>query len=484
MTTLAQLLEDGLPAGMIADASAWTAKADDFPRPVGGGSTSGVRFIAGGVSVSLPEIDERWGDPADAATAVCTLAEQVRGREPGILTRSFPALAVELVRGGPRPRFPAERGWLVAVRLAEAVRIVLEDAATAGDVTAARVLPLVHRTRFLLLWAPRRFPAVSFPVSQALGSPDALVPRAEQARLDWALDLVNHEEHLRSLSWQPGFLERELRRLVFVDHVGTGRREPLPAPLPTNMMPQAAGADPDPGFRAWLAREAFLPRFMLGHTWRVLRPAVGRGPFAVLALMAMLLLTPAVVSASAFDGHVVGVLRGAAGLTGATYLVMFLLTMRCPEMTSLWCLRLPAGAALGMVALISLDDGWARTSGRAAPLIAAAALLAAAAGYLAFEAQAHGVPYGRVLAGRVLAVVGLGFAHAVGVASLVLALIVPAVGPGLAGTLAGHCATPPAELLTLAASVGLAAGVLLQMLWDDRPVTYPLTHLPWRGRTR
>ncbi|ONH38293.1 hypothetical protein BL254_00670 [Protofrankia sp. BMG5.30] len=519
---------------MVANAAAWTAVAVDFPRDGGWDTTSGVRFGGDGSSVSLPDARERWGDPATATAAVYRLAAQVRDREPGILRRIFPALAVGLVRGEQAPapapspsgppvpagRLSVEEGWLVAVRLVEAVRIVLADAATAGDRSAAGILPLVHRTRFLLLWAPRRFPAVDFPVRRAFGSLEAFLPRAEQARLDWALDLVNHEEHPGLLSWSTERLDAELRRLAFVGPApapppggtppagaGTGWHEPLPAPLPADVMreiatPSGAG-DPDPGFRSWLVREAFLPRFMLLPAWRTLRPTVGRRPLVVLALLAMLLVAPAV--AVAFDGHPVGVLRGVAAVAGAAYLAMFLLAVGRREMTSLWCLRLPAGAALGAVALISLDDGWAHPDGWAWPMIASAVLLATATGYLVFEAQGHGVPGGRILAGRVLAVVLLGFAHAVGVASLALAAVVPAVKPGLASTIAGASATAPgvtgpgvvglvtvdpgvaggpAVPLTLAASVGLAAGVLLQMLWDDRPVTYPLTHLPWRGRAR
>ncbi len=298
------------------------------------------------------------------------------------------------------------------------------------------------------------------------------------------------------LSWQAEKLDAELRRLAFVDTAsadtagantaGAGRHELLSTPLPATAMPAtalpAATGDPDPGFRTWLVREAFLPRFMLLPSWRVLRPTVGRRPLGVLLLMATVLLAPVV--AVVFDTHPLGVLRGVAAVTGAAYLAMFLLAARRREMTNLWCLRLPAGAALGMAALISLDDAWAHTNTWIWPVIASAALLTVATGYLAFEAQGHGIPGGRILAGRVLAVVALGFAHAVGVASLVLAAVVPAVKPDLAQTLAGPGATPPAVLLTLAASVGLAAGVLLQMLWDDRPVTYPLTHLPWRGRAR
>ncbi len=482
MTTLDQVLADGLPSGMIADASGWTAVAvDDFPRESGGGTTRGVRFVAGGVTISLPDVRQPWGDAADAARAVYRLAEQIRTRQPGVLVRSFPALAVELVLGGPA-QLPVEEGWRVAVRIVEAVRIVLEDAATAGDVTAARVLPLVHRTRFLLLWAPRRFPSVQFPVTRALGSQEALFPRAEQARVDWALDLVNHEDHPLLLSWRAGVLDAELRRLAFVDVTGPDRHTLLSGPLPAAVPAPAQAAPDDPRFRAWLAREAFLPRFMLLPTWRMLRPTVGRRPLGVFGLLAMILLAPVV--AVALRGHPVGVLRGVAAVAGTAYLAIFLLAVGSRETTNLWCLRLPAGAALGMVALISLDDTWAHPDTWTWPVVASVVVLAVAGGYLTLEAQGHGVPGGRILAGRVLAVAGLGLAHAVGVAALVLAAVVPAVTPDLAHKLAGPGAASPAELLMLAASVGLAAGVLLQILWDDRPVTYPLTHLPWRGRAR
>jgi cytochrome c oxidase subunit IV len=37
-------------------------------------------------------------------------------------------------------------------------------------------------------------------------------------------------------------------------------------------------------------------------------------------------------------------------------------------------------------------------------------------------------------------------------------------------------------MLLLGAGAGLVIGVFLQVLWEDRPVTYPLSHLELTGR--
>jgi hypothetical protein len=93
------------------------------------------------------------------------------------------------------------------------------------------------------------------------------------------------------------------------------------------------------------------------------------------------------------------------------------------------------------------------------------------------------VPRRRLIA-RSAAVAALGYVHAIGVAGLVLAFVVPAVKPSLADKLAALAGPATAARLLLCAAVGLAAAVFLQVLWDDRPVTYPLSHLPWTGRAR
>jgi hypothetical protein len=38
-----------------------------------------------------------------------------------------------------------------------------------------------------------------------------------------------------------------------------------------------------------------------------------------------------------------------------------------------------------------------------------------------------------------------------------------------------------AQLIVLGAAIALALGVFLQVLWEDRPATYPLGRLQWRS---
>ncbi|SNQ50506.1 conserved membrane hypothetical protein [Frankia canadensis] len=238
----------------------------------------------------------------------------------------------------------------------------------------------------------------------------------------------------------------------------------------------------EPRFGEWLAQEALLPRFMLGSCWQVLRPAAGQVRYAIAGLLMLLGACPALVYAFG-AAHPVGALRAVAGLAAITYLAIVGLAVRRTASVNLWCLRLPAGAALGMVALISLDDGWAARHGWAW-LYASAALVGLALGYLLLEAVGHGVAGTVTLVRRVAWVAVLGWTHAVAIAAITLAAVVPAVAPGIDETINGPTAASAAQTLTLAAAVSLAAGVLLQVLWDDRPATYPLTHLPWKGRTR
>jgi hypothetical protein len=464
MTGLAEVLRAGLPARVAGAADGWHASPTE--------SGPGVCLSRGGGSVVcmvLPGLRGEWGQAAASVRAgLESLAEQVRDHQVLDLARSYPAFAALLVDA-----LPPGQGWLAAVRLAEACLLIIEDAPTGKDVSASRVLPLVRRARFLLLTAPDRYAGVNYPSKSVLGSYRLFEAYRERARGEWAHDLINSDDHPYLRHWSAEQLDEELRRLIrVVDASGRDAFRALPAP------PATDPTDWD-GFGAWLVQEAFLPRFMLGAAWDEARRQAGYWP--LLAVIPFLLMALAPVAGTRW-GTGSELLRGTGCAAGATYLAIICLTIWRQPLAFPWCLRLPAGAALGMVALLSLDDLWAPQHGRWW-LATSVALIGAAVGYLLLEASAHGVPRRRLLQ-RAVAVAVLGYVHAIGVAALVLAFVVPAVKPSLADKLAALTGTGTAAKLCLCAAVGLAAAVFLQVLWDDRPVTYPLSHLPWTGRVR
>ena len=104
------------------------------------------------------------------------------------------------------------------------------------------------------------------------------------------------------------------------------------------------------------------------------------------------------------------------------------------------------------------------------------------------EAVGHGVG-GRRLARRPPVVSLIGLIHGLLVSLIGLRFLLPIFaaspqnGPALScWYAAGSChgmALPVPALLGLATAWSLAAGVFLQIIWDDEPVTAPLAHVSW-----
>ena len=127
-----------------------------------------------------------------------------------------------------------------------------------------------------------------------------------------------------------------------------------------------------------------------------------------------------------------------------------------------------------MAGLATVGSEWAGSPGWAwwlAPL----GLVAAAAGYLCLKCRNHDVRRTAVVRG--LGATLLGLAHAVAVALIALATVLP-----LAARPDAFPGRGSSELwaLWVAASVGLALAVFTQVLWDDRPVPVGPVH-PERG---
>lgn len=399
--------------------------------------------------------DDRWGQtPWSAQLGITRLAALLQKEPFGyVVIQGFPQGVGSLLRAK-----PTRYSWTWAVRLVEAVAMLTEEAAAAGDRLAGRRLPLVHRTRFLLLNGPRlgRANATLLNTKEPLGP--TLDERAGQARDDWFQDLVNHEDQVVLGSWSPALMDAELRLVVDEGLLGT-----------------------DEAFDRRVLREAFLPRFMLIDAWKRLplraqHWALASATLLVVATLVTLFGLPGLLSPVAIQWAV-------GGLAGAAYISIVAGAGLVDRTVGyLACLRLPAGAAVGLLAVMSFGSNWVRTPG-AWWLWAALTLLAASWGYLFLEAIAHGAPRWPAL-GRAALVTALGFAHGVAVAAIVIPIVGRAIVAHLVKDLGCLSGSDVSQLLVLAASVGLAVGVFLQVLWDDRPVTYPLTHLAWRGRGR
>ena len=221
------------------------------------------------------------------------------------------------------------------------------------------------------------------------------------------------------------------------------------------------------------ARETLLRQFAVGavaklvpqlgerwhHTRWLLLLAGGSGAGTVVAVTLAALgaweatATPAILAMAAYGLLAVAVLVGGP-LVGYPTL-----------------LRMPAAAAIGQAAIAASPDGWGHaTSVRL--IMTAVVFVAVATIYLMVEARMVG-DYGpgqAVKGGGTVAAIGV--AHSFLVAVILTEWLVPltvavgVLGPGGAGGNLPH--------VLLLSGVGLAAGVLLEVLWQDNPATYPI----------
>ncbi|WP_431887564.1 hypothetical protein [Nocardiopsis alba] len=277
-----------------------------------------------------------------------------------------------------------------------------------------------------------------------------------------------------------------------------------------------------------------LPRFATGRAWgialgcrRAHRPTSRVVLFALVALCAV----------GAFAGTVWALMDEGTSLTvglvpaALTYVLIGVGTLCFGRLWAMpLMLRLPAAAAVGLIVLVALHPDWWTNIRPGPALYTLLALLGGASfGYLLIEVRNHNsgqFPEGLRAAFRPLTLLGIralsvaitGIAHAFLIALLGMAVIAPVFseeGPRLTiawggeeqeagqetGTPAPETAdtpgpaeptvTPPQEpprqpgdpwaILAAATFWCLAAGVFSQILWDDQPITAPLTHRRWRN---
>jgi len=441
----------------------WTLRQEGRDRLVLSAARPPIAVAAGGTARTL--LTASFGNAGQVADALERIRLAVEGDGGGNqVLRSLPQLAGDLLQ---------EEGswerWRVTVRLVEALHPSCVQRAAAGDGEARLLLPLLERGRFLLLSEPARMQLEDDDaevVAGAFGGRAELAWRARQARDTWALALRNPGGNPLLEAWPAAVTEREACLLVLRR---AGDRGPL------RLQPTPASGS---SLARSVLRELLLPRFAARASWRVARLL---HPAWLLALpLALWAAAPAVVVALvALAVWVVplrlagvGAVTAAAWIGLAGYAFAALATILAgPSASYLYGFRIPSGVALGLSVLVALAPAQWRDGPHPllVGLFAGAAFL-----YLAIEARNHTVAPWWVPLRRAGLILVLGLAHGVAVAAPVLLWVAPVFTPGFAMP---EVLSDAAGLLALAASAGLALGVILQVLWDDRPITYPLAHL-------
>lgn len=228
----------------------------------------------------------------------------------------------------------------------------------------------------------------------------------------------------------------------------------------------------------------WLPRASLTSAATALQPRVLFLPWLPLLAAGTVL--------ALFLGGVTTVATGAAlavlalGLLGVVFLP--------PHADFLLLLRIPAATLVGSLVLLSLTPRWWLDS---SAWRVGAGLLALATVYLAVEARLHGnTRRHALLRGVGVALLGTGYAALVNL--VMLRFVTPSLaehGECLLGwwtnspwqglTLTGTCVadlgatrtSAPVAMVTLMTGWSFAAGLVAQILWDDRPLTAPLGRL-------
>ncbi len=388
---------------------------------------------------------------------------------------------------------PETQRWSSLAEIYEACYRLCEqgahDQSAAGGIAYAARLSAAQlaRTRWVLLSQPFASEArpESSDLQQVNEEPGRLVALAQQARDDWLAVLAVIDDYPQ-LAARIGDLEADAAALaaIKITEKQLGLDKPDDADLADAVGREAA---------SFAVTRLLLPRFAWAVATRsYVRQAAAWSRFfsaaaclAVVAVLVQLLISVLLPWPSGYTS--------AAFTALAIYPLIGLAAAAEPSATWPWLLRQPAGAAVGLLALASFGSTWwfagsspgqtARAVGVTGGLVAAALL------YLYIEAIGHGVRGCRLLR-RPPGVTLVGLMHGLLISLIGLRFLLPfftSIPTGGAALTCWYAAAPcrslvlPAPvLLGLAAAWSLAAGVFLQIIWDNEPVTAPLGHVSWR----
>lgn len=356
-----------------------------------------------------------------------------------------------------------------------------------------------------------------------------LIDRCREARRIWQTCLDSYQSHPYLATATPDELEHELAQLIFID---AHSRRPLT--LGVRPLSETAGLDAeDRAIVTSVTDRHLLPRFHLGPVIALgcadltiartrrrttqrprslrrnrtegngRRSAESRNPASLprppritrTATPCLRRIVAAGVIAAALATAVSTALDAAwpvgIRLALATYALIGIgVTVFGWLWAAMWLLRLPAASAVGFFILISLPEDWWRrlltvsSCERVTPSRTAVGILMLISyGYLLLVARKHGVaPFTALY--RSAVVWGIAVVHAFLVSVICLGGVAPAFtakGAELMTLLQTTGTAGAWGVLLLATSWCLAVGVISQILWQDRAITAPLSHLTWRA---
>jgi hypothetical protein len=225
---------------------------------------------------------------------------------------------------------------------------------------------------------------------------------------------------------------------------------------------------------AEFASHHLLPRYDLARTWKLSNSLYRSWTWAATVLVGALLIAgPLLLWLGPGGPHArLGWAAHAGGL--ALALLVLAAVRAAPVVAYPYCLRLPAGAAVGMVAVLSTDRILKVTPAWWQVLTPIAVLF----GYIAFEARQHSANRPEL---RALVVAALGLLYGIAVASLTLSIVNPSFPvPGSPNDWGWGTGLNMLLIVAFRGAVAVLTGTLLQVLWSERTVASPLDRMTWR----
>jgi hypothetical protein len=234
-------------------------------------------------------------------------------------------------------------------------------------------------------------------------------------------------------------------------------------------------------FSSRLIGEVLLPRYMITESWRCARRVSASVKWGRFLGASAVLTGVALVLGALGYGAKPGLIASQLGLLSLCVLTCILLAgvVGGETVSQALLLRPIAAAAVGWALLITIFNSDKIFHDKGAPWWSSIVLAGLVLCYLSVEARLNGVEKLKDLAGRVAVVWMFAVVYAVLVATTICGLVLPTLR-GTEWPLLSQ-GNEYAWFVAMTAGASLLVGAIIQVLWDDRPITAPLGRRVWRS---